>query len=109
MIDMSVMKKEDVVTMSEEDAYALFAQESDPGEELYDQIRYGIDIKFDYKSYLRGNLKMARNAVRIYDDSGSPQTYLLSEFYTEMENRRKLMNKYLIERYCQDRVMKEKK
>ena len=96
------MKIEELISLGAQEAYDLFAMDSSGSEKEYIEARYGKRIHFDYYDYLNGSIYQNPKTGKI---RYMEKEYNLSDFYTEIEERKRIINKELEKRYCQDDIM----
>ena len=102
------MKVEEITGMSDKEAYNLFKLANSEGEKLYNQVRFGIKTKFDYCDYINGIIKELPNGtVKYRDENGDVQKLSSRDFHTELESRRRLIDRDAVNRYGQDEVIRE--
>lgn len=85
----------DIPTLTTKQAWEMFLAEGGKEEqELYKEVRYGINIKFDIHYYIEDYLIMKPKAGAIIIKGKS---YKLEEYWSEMEDRTIRMKEWLME------------
>lgn len=91
------MDEQAVYEMNEQqayDTYTVMCLENPEMKKSYNQIRFGIDLKFDIYKHLRGQVSESEknNIVRV---KGVGE-FSMEEYYTEIENRLALMKSEIL-------------
>lgn len=88
--------------LSLEEAWNVFKTEAEMTDQEYKQSRYGVEIKFDIYDYFMGNIiiKQKKGLVKIGN-----ATYRLTDLYTELELRERIMKDYLEEAFQEDELV----
>lgn len=90
-------QEQDVRTLALEQAYEMFISEGDDGpsyNDVYQEARYGITLKFDIYEHLQGHIQVRNKTGKVFIRG---KAYDSDEFYTELEQRNKVIKAWLEE------------
>lgn len=93
----------DFFTIPFEDAWAYFKISIESSSKEYQQVRFGIKIKFDIYDYQKGRIetKPKQGLALLHG-----KRYNLEEIETELEEREKIMKNWLIDNEEKTGIMK---
>lgn len=70
-------------------------EEDSEGRDIYEKARHGIKLKFDIHWVLDGNYFIKKGFVWLGDKR---HVYKVEEYWSECEERKKMMCKYILDR-----------
>lgn len=91
----------DIMTLGLEDAWEMFVTLNEELDYIYEKARWGIKIKFDIYDYLNGAIQEKIKTGKVHIKGIA---YESSDYYSELEIRKKLIKRWLLENYQEEEI-----
>lgn len=100
-----LMDETEIRSMTIEEAFEVFTSEDEELQEkdVYLQARFGTELQFDLYSWIKQLYSIKEKTGKITIEG---KTYKMRDFWTEIENRNRILKKWLLENFVKEELVK---